>query len=47
VNIYERWETDAELEAFRGSGPDADTAARIVSAEVRKYPISALTPGGR
>ena len=41
VHIYERWETDAELEAFRGSGPDADTAARIVSAHVPKYRISA------
>lgn len=44
VNIYERWETDEELEAFRGSGPDAGTAARILDADVRRYRISAVEP---
>jgi quinol monooxygenase YgiN len=42
VNVYERWESDGELMAFRGSGPDAGTAARILGAEVRKYRISAV-----
>lgn len=42
VNVYERWESDAELATFRGSGPDADTAARILGAEVHKYRISAV-----
>jgi quinol monooxygenase YgiN len=42
INVYERWESDAELADFRGSGPDADTAARIVDADVRKYRISAV-----
>lgn len=44
VNIYERWETDEELEDFRGSGPDAGTAARILDADVRRYRISAVEP---
>jgi quinol monooxygenase YgiN len=44
VNIYEQWESDAELAAFRGSGPDAETASRILSAEVHKYRISATEP---
>ena len=44
VNIYERWETDEELEAFRGSGPDAATAGRILEFAVRKYRISAVEP---
>jgi quinol monooxygenase YgiN len=42
VNVYERWESDAELAAFRGSGPDAEAAARILDAEVYKYRISAV-----
>lgn len=29
VNVYERWQSDAELATFRGSGPDAETAPRI------------------
>jgi quinol monooxygenase YgiN len=42
VNVYERWETDEDLASFRGSGPDAGTAARILGADVRKYRISAV-----
>jgi quinol monooxygenase YgiN len=42
VNVYERWESDAELAVFRGSGPDADTQARILGADVRKYRISSV-----
>ncbi|GAA1269689.1 antibiotic biosynthesis monooxygenase [Pseudonocardia aurantiaca] len=44
VNVYERWESDEELEDFRGSGLDAGTAARILDADVRKYRISAVEP---
>ncbi|SNR90322.1 Antibiotic biosynthesis monooxygenase [Haloechinothrix alba] len=40
VNIYERWESDAKLEAFRGSGPDDGLNGRIRSAHVWKYRIS-------
>ncbi|MDQ3989445.1 MAG: antibiotic biosynthesis monooxygenase [Actinomycetota bacterium] len=41
VNVYERWESDAQLERFRGSGPDAEQTAQIRDALVRKYRISA------
>ena len=41
VNVYERWESDAHLERFRGSGPDAGQTAQIRYAQVRKYRISA------
>ena len=41
VNVYERWESDAHLERFRGSGPDAGQTAQIRDALVRKYRISA------
>lgn len=42
VGIYERWETDAELAAFRGSGPDAGQTAQITAADVRRYRISSV-----
>ncbi len=40
INVYERWESDEQLLAFRDSGPDAEQAAQIRNAEVRKYRIS-------
>ena len=42
VNIYERWETEQELLAFRGSGPDSGTAARILDADVKRYVIASV-----
>lgn len=42
VNVFERWASEEELLAFRGSGPDGDTAARILGADVRRYTISSV-----
>ena len=42
VNIFERWESQAAVEAFRGSGPSDEQGAAIVSAEVAEYDV-----GGR
>lgn len=42
INVYERWESDEQLLAFRGSGPDDAQAAQIRDADVRKYRISAV-----
>ncbi|ANY06320.1 putative quinol monooxygenase [Pseudonocardia sp. HH130630-07] len=44
VNVVERWASEAELLAFRGSGPDAETAARILDADVARYTISEVGP---
>lgn len=41
VHVYERWESDAHLERFRGSGPSTEQTAQIRDAQVRKYRISA------
>lgn len=41
VNVYERWESDDDLAAFRDAGPDDGTAARILGADVRKHRVSA------
>lgn len=44
INVYERWESDASLEAFRGSGPDTAQLDQIRDAEVQRYRISAAEP---
>jgi len=40
VNVYERWEAEEPLLAFRGAGPDAGQQAAILDADVRRYTIS-------
>ncbi|WP_119726770.1 putative quinol monooxygenase [Thermomonospora amylolytica] len=44
INVYERWESDEHLEAFRGGGPDAGQAAAIRDAHVSRYRIDAVEP---
>ncbi len=41
IHVYERWESDTHLEAFRGAGPDAGQTAQLRDAQVHKYRISA------
>jgi hypothetical protein len=40
-NVYERWESDAQLEQFRGAGPDPGQTGQLRDAQVRRYRISA------
>lgn len=40
INVYERWDTDADLQAFRGDGPSGDQQAQIVRAEVSDYTVA-------
>lgn len=42
IRIFERWESDEDLDRFRGSGPDASQTAQILCAEVARYRISAV-----
>ena len=44
VNVYEEWESEEALLAFRGAGPDADLSASIVRAEVARHSVSASGP---
>jgi quinol monooxygenase YgiN len=37
INIFERWESAAAVEAFRGSGTSAEQSAAIVAASVAEY----------
>jgi quinol monooxygenase YgiN len=39
VNIFERWESVAAVQAFRGSGPSDEQGAAIRSASVAEYDI--------
>jgi quinol monooxygenase YgiN len=40
VLIYERWTAEAQLLAFRGSGPSDEQQATILDADVKRYTIS-------
>lgn len=42
ITIFERWASADELMAFRGSGPDSGTAARILGADVRRYVVASV-----
>ena len=40
VNIFERWESQDAVEAFRGSGPSFEQANMIRSASVAEYDVA-------
>jgi len=42
INVLERWESDKELLAFRGDGPEPGSLPEISSAEVTTYRISSV-----
>ncbi|MFC0007364.1 putative quinol monooxygenase [Micromonospora siamensis] len=42
INVYERWESEEQLLAFRGAGPSGEQAAAIRGAEVHRFVISAV-----
>lgn len=44
ITVYERWSSEQQLLAFRGSGPDGEQQAQILDADVRRYEISAEGP---
>jgi quinol monooxygenase YgiN len=44
VNVYEQWQSEADLEAFRGSGLEDDLGSMIVSAEVTRHHIASSGP---
>lgn len=44
VNVYERWDSEAALTAFRGDGPGADLTSEILRADVQRYDVSSSGP---
>lgn len=44
VNVYEAWDSKAELLAFRDSGTDESLQSVIVKAEVARHEIASSAP---
>lgn len=44
VNVYEEWETESALRAFRRGGPGPELTALIAGAEVRRHQIASSGP---
>jgi quinol monooxygenase YgiN len=40
IDVFERWESRAAVEAFRGSGPSDEQSAAMLSASVAEYDIA-------
>jgi quinol monooxygenase YgiN len=44
VNVFERWESQAAVEAFRGGGPSNEQGAAMLAASVAEYDIADARP---
>jgi quinol monooxygenase YgiN len=44
VNVFERWESRAAVEAFRSSGPSNEQRAATRSASVAEYDVADVRP---
>jgi quinol monooxygenase YgiN len=42
VRVYERWEDEERLLAFRGSGPSDSQQAAILDADVKRYGVASI-----
>lgn len=40
INIFERWESQEAVEAFRGSGPSDAQEATVLTASVAEYDVA-------
>jgi quinol monooxygenase YgiN len=40
IDVYERWESQAAVEAFRGSGPSDEQGAAVRDASVAEYDVT-------
>lgn len=39
INVFERWRSQADVDAFRGSGPSDEQGAAILSGSVAEYDV--------
>ncbi len=44
INIFERWESQAHVETFRGSGPSEEQGAAMLSEAVAEYDVADVRP---
>lgn len=40
INIFERWDCQASVDAFRGSGPSDEQGAAMLSAEMAEFDVA-------
>lgn len=40
MNVYERWGSREDVEAFRGGGPSEEQGGQVLTADVREYEVS-------
>ncbi len=40
INVFERWQTQEAVQAFRGSGPSQEQSAVMLSASVAEYDVA-------
>ncbi len=40
INVLERWRSEEELAAFRGSGPSSDQQAALLSVDVQEHRVA-------
>ena len=40
INVFERWESQTAVEAFRGSGPSDEQGAAMLAASVSEYDVA-------
>jgi hypothetical protein len=40
VNVFERWDSDEDLQRFRGAGPDGGQLAALLSIDVGEYAVA-------
>ena len=40
INVFERWDSQATVEAFRGSGPSDDQGDAMLAASVAEYDVA-------
>lgn len=44
VNVYEEWDSESELEAFRGAGPGPELTRVIERTEVSRHRVASSGP---
>ncbi|PYM17993.1 MAG: antibiotic biosynthesis monooxygenase [Candidatus Rokuibacteriota bacterium] len=44
VNVYEEWDSDTQLEAFRGAGPGPELIRVIERADVSRHRVASSGP---
>jgi len=42
INVFERWETQEDVEAFRGSGPEQEQSVAMLGASISEFDIAAV-----